>query len=89
MDLSELAGGGQHHLRGFGDLALVAQNAHVRENVSGIVACFRRHRLKQLLGIAAFAVERCARLRDGNVGAPEPARGSHRGFVVGGKEPLL
>src|SRR5262245_28300678 len=61
----------------------------MREDIAGIVACFRRYGLKQLLGIAALAVERDVRLRDCNVGASEPARSSHRGFVVGGKEPLL
>jgi hypothetical protein len=29
------------------------------------------------------------RLRDYKIGGAEPARGSHRGFVVDGKEPLL
>ena len=89
MDLGKLAGGGQHHLRGFRDLAVVTQNVHVREDVAGIVACFRRHGVKQLLGIVALAVERDTRLRDCSLGPPEPARGSRCGFVVGGKQPLL
>jgi hypothetical protein len=42
--------------RGFGDLAVVAKNVRVRESVADIVTCFRRHGLKQLLGIAALAV---------------------------------
>ena len=72
MDLGKLARGGQQHLRGFGDLALVAQDVRVREDIAGVVACFRRYALKPLLSIAALAVERDVRLRDCNVGASAP-----------------
>ena len=88
-DLLGVAGRGQQHLRRLGDLVFVAQNVRVREQIARILACFRRHGVKQLLGIVALAVERDTRLRDCSLGPPEPARGSRCGFVVGGKQPLL
>src|SRR5213078_1169503 len=35
VDWGEVARGGQHHLRGFSDLAVMAQNLHVREEITG------------------------------------------------------
>ena len=51
IDLGERLRGGQHHLRGFGDLVLVAQNVHAREDIAGIVVRFRRHGFEQLAGL--------------------------------------
>lgn len=64
LEPGKLARYGQQHLRGFGDLVVVAQKVHLREEISGFEACVRWHGLQELLGIAGLAVERNARLRD-------------------------
>ena len=88
-------GRGQQQPRGVGDLVAAAQKLHLREDVAGVVARVRRHRIELLLAvaglllIAGLAVERDARLRDRDGGAPQPARRPQRGLVVVGEKPLL
>ena len=83
-------GSRQHHLRGFGDLLVVAQEVRACEEITGIPACLRRHGAEQLLGVAAaLAGERETHLGDREIGAPQPFRRTHRGVFVGGDKPLL
>ena len=90
VDLGEIGGSGQHHLRGFGDLLVVAQEVRAGEEITGIAARLLRHGVEQLLGIAAaLAGERETQLGDREVGAPQPVRRAHRGVLVGGDKPLL
>ena len=73
----------------FGDLVVVTQKVHPREDIAGVVTGLLRHGVEQLLGVAGLAVERNPRLRDREVRAPQPLRDTHGGFVVGGtKSPL-
>ena len=95
MDLGELARRGQQHLGGLGGLVGAAQKLHLREDVARVVAGVGRHGVELLLAIGGFlvvaglAVERDARLRDGDLGAAQPARRPQRGLVVIGEQPLL
>ena len=89
IDLGEVAGRGQQHLRGLGDLVLVPQKVRVQEQIAGVLARVRRHGVEQFPDIAGLAVERDVRLRDRDVAGTEPARGPHRRLVVAGEQPLL
>ena len=89
MDLGEIAGRGQQHLRRLGNLVLMTQKVRVREQIAGILPCVRRHGVEELPRIAALAVDRDARLRDREIGAAQSMRGAQRGFAVPREQPLL
>ena len=90
VDLCEIGGSRQHHLRGFGDLLVVAQEVRAGEEITGIPARLLRHGTEQLPGVAAaLAGERETQLGDREIGAPQPFRRTHRGVLVGGDKPLL
>ncbi len=87
MDLRQVAGCSQDLLRGLGDLVGAAQHLHLDQDVAGVLARLGRHGVEQLLGIAALAVDRDARLCNREVGAAETARGPQRRLVVVGAQP--
>ena len=89
VDLSKLVRRGEQHQCGFRDLVVLAQRVHVREQIAGIVARLSGNSFEQFLGVCGLAVERDARLRDREVGAPKPAGHAQRGFVVAGEQALL
>ena len=78
--------GGEHRLRRFGDLVLMPEKMHAREDVAGILVGFGRYGIEQLGEVAALSVQRYVRASYGEIGAPEPMCCAHCSFVIGDKQ---